>query len=131
MGNEKGQAAVELAVILPLLLLIALGCLDLGRAIAVWITLANGAREGARYASLYPKQNAQIISEAMTDILAEGLDVSKLHVDVTSLTANRLGGEPITVTTRYTFTLVSTQLFGTHSLPIRASTQMVIVAGGT
>ena len=42
--NETGQASAELGLMLPLLLLILLGCIDLGRAFSVWMTLANGTR---------------------------------------------------------------------------------------
>lgn len=52
MKNEnkgKGQALVELALILPLLLLLIMGALDLARAYYTKTTLTNAAREGAYY----------------------------------------------------------------------------------
>ena len=47
--EHAGQELVEFAIILPLLLIIAFGVLDLGRAFHAVITITNVAREGARY----------------------------------------------------------------------------------
>ncbi len=43
---------VELALALPILFLIVFGLIDLGRAVFVYNSLAEGAREGARYGSV-------------------------------------------------------------------------------
>ena len=49
-GNgSKGQELMEFAIVLPLLLLIVFGVLDLGRLFHALITITNAAREGARY----------------------------------------------------------------------------------
>ena len=64
-----GAAAVELAVVLPVLLLLALGCVDLGRAAALNIALSNAARVGAEYGAThrftsYTLASVAIASEA-------------------------------------------------------------------
>jgi Flp pilus assembly protein TadG len=52
---DHGAAAVEFALVLPLLLLIVFGMIDLGRALNAQITLTEAAREGARLEALgYP-----------------------------------------------------------------------------
>lgn len=53
-ARSRGQSLVELALILPVLLLLALAALDLGRLFYAQITLTNAAREGAMEASLNP-----------------------------------------------------------------------------
>lgn len=50
--DERGSAAVEFALVLPLLLLLIFGIIDFGRALNVQITLSAAAREGARWAAL-------------------------------------------------------------------------------
>ncbi len=45
----SGQSLVELALILPLLLLILLGTVEFGLMYYDYIAIENGAREGARY----------------------------------------------------------------------------------
>lgn len=47
----RGQALVELAIILPVLLVLVLAAIDLGRIFFARITVANSAREGAYEAS--------------------------------------------------------------------------------
>jgi hypothetical protein len=50
--EESGQSLVELAVVLPLLLLLLLGIMDFGRAFNYWITETQVASEGARRAAV-------------------------------------------------------------------------------
>ena len=128
-GRERGQSAVELAMVLPLLMLILLGCLDLGRAFAVRMTLANGTREGARYACMFPDEDPYVLEEmARRDILAQGLDDSSLAVQVI-LPDVRVGGNPVQVTAVYTLPMFTSYLFGGKPLVIRAQSEMVILGG--
>ncbi len=48
-GKRAGTATVELAVLLPLLLLIALGTVDFGRVFYMSVEVANAARAGVQY----------------------------------------------------------------------------------
>ena len=49
--GSKGQDLLEFALVLPLLMLIVFGVLDLGRMFHAGITITNSARVGARYAA--------------------------------------------------------------------------------
>jgi Flp pilus assembly protein TadG len=46
--SERGAAAVEFAILLPLLLMLVLGTIEFGRAYNTQITLTNAARDGVR-----------------------------------------------------------------------------------
>lgn len=46
--GDAGAAAVEMALILPILMLLLFGLIDFGRAYNARITLSNAAREGVR-----------------------------------------------------------------------------------
>lgn len=48
LRRERGAAAVEFALILPILLLLVMGTIDFARAYNTHISLSGGAREGAR-----------------------------------------------------------------------------------
>lgn len=47
-GRDRGAAAVEMALVLPMLLLIIFGTIDFGRMLNAQLTLTEAAREGAR-----------------------------------------------------------------------------------
>jgi Flp pilus assembly protein TadG len=49
--NASGQGLVELALALPVLILLLLGAADFGRLFYTWIAVNNAARAGAQYGS--------------------------------------------------------------------------------
>ena len=52
--KEKGQSLVEFALVLPVLLIILSGVLDLGRLYYVYVVLTDSASEGVAYAISNP-----------------------------------------------------------------------------
>lgn len=125
--RERGQSLAELALLLPALLLILMGCLDLGRAFAVWVALANGTREGARYAALYPEKRADAAALAAQYVVGEGWSPTSLTVEVSATAAP---GEPMAVTASYRLPLTTMVLFGGQPILITARTQMQALEGG-
>ncbi|MEP6601891.1 MAG: TadE/TadG family type IV pilus assembly protein [Nitrospirota bacterium] len=53
-GSTTGGAALELAVIFPILLLLLIGVIDYGRAFFTAIVVTNAARAGAEYGARDP-----------------------------------------------------------------------------
>jgi len=62
--NERGQSLVELAITLPILILLLLGTLDFGMAIFSYSMLRDAAQEGAFYGSFNPSNIAEIENRA-------------------------------------------------------------------
>ena len=54
LRRQSAQSLTEFALILPVLMLILLGVVDFGRVFYYWTSIANAAREGARYAITHP-----------------------------------------------------------------------------
>ncbi len=50
--TERGQAAVEIALVLPILIFLLLAIMEGGRIVSGYLELQNAARDGARYASI-------------------------------------------------------------------------------
>lgn len=92
-----GQSLVELALLLPLLILIFMFILDLGRVVYYYSALQNAVREGARYGVVFPEDITGI--EAAVQEKAVGLGeldvVNAVHcypfrIDDTTTDPNRL-----------------------------------------
>jgi Flp pilus assembly protein TadG len=56
--KNNGQAVLEMVLILPILLVLVVGALELGRVYFAKIVIKNAAREGAYYLSLHPTDSA-------------------------------------------------------------------------
>jgi Flp pilus assembly protein TadG len=67
LSDNKGVAAVEFALILPLLLLLILSLVDFGRLFFVQVSVTSASREGARYSSLY--SNGAPTPQNITDLV--------------------------------------------------------------
>jgi Flp pilus assembly protein TadG len=99
-ARDRGAAAVEFALLLPLLALLVFGIVDFGRALNAQITLTQAAREGARMAAL---GEPNVVSS--TQAAATGL--SPVSVTVTSCPVGAAAGVNATVQVSYTFTFLT------------------------
>lgn len=57
--EQNGQAIVEFAFVVIFLLLVLFGIIDFARLFFAYATMANGAREGARFGIIAPPASAQ------------------------------------------------------------------------
>lgn len=71
LKSERGAALLEAAITIPMLLLIAVGIFEFGRAFQTWQILTNAAREGARIAVL-PSGTDAAVEARVRDYLAAG-----------------------------------------------------------
>ncbi|MGY2084386.1 TadE/TadG family type IV pilus assembly protein [Blastococcus sp. SYSU DS0539] len=85
--SERGAAAVEFALIVPLLIVLVLGIVEFGRAFQVQATLAAAAREGARVLALQGDEAAveAAVQSASTSlnpgVTSDGITVSPVSCD--------------------------------------------------
>lgn len=64
MKTRLGQAMVEFALVIPLIVLMVMGIFDLGRAVYAYNVVASAAREGARFGVLDPSNTNGIRAQA-------------------------------------------------------------------
>jgi hypothetical protein len=91
--HRRGAAAVEFALILPLLITIVLGCVDFGRFAYSYIALTNAARAGGAFGCMNVYTTATkgdwiiLVQKAATDEMVQqtGYDPTKLKVTVTPI----------------------------------------------
>jgi Flp pilus assembly protein TadG len=77
--GERGAAAVEFAIVAPLLFLLVFAIIDFGFAFHGWDAVQNAAREGARVGAVTPNVNT-IVSRVRS--ASSFLDQSKVNVTV-------------------------------------------------
>lgn len=78
--RERGAAAVEMAIILPLLLLVIGGLVDFGRAYYYKSVSANAAREGARMVAMgYTTAEATTRINSAVGTLPTGMSTTKSY----------------------------------------------------
>lgn len=88
--DKRGQSLVEMALILPLLIIILFGIVEFGRVFHSYITITHAAREGAR-AGVVGQPN-DVISQRVLQIAPQA-QIS----DITPDPGARTSGVPLTV----------------------------------
>jgi len=136
--NQGGQGFIEFALVLPLLLLIVFGALDLGRVFHAAIALTNSAREGARYSTLHPDATIIKIAAAVrAEALNSGLDFSSMtisrtcwydgsYVDTLLVDEVCQSGYPTRVTVSYDFTFILGGFFGFENIVLDRYVEMFV-----
>jgi Flp pilus assembly protein TadG len=113
--DTKGQALLEFALVLPILLLVVLGILEFGRAWNLAQMMSDVAREGARRAVL---ADPTITEQAVKDFMATKLETAGVPVAAMSPPTGSIEftdtngvaiwhpstGDPVTATIRIPYT---------------------------
>ncbi|MFQ5858046.1 MAG: TadE/TadG family type IV pilus assembly protein [Anaerolineae bacterium] len=123
VSQQEGQSLAELALLLPLLLLVMAGALDLGRAFHAHTTVVNAAREGARYGIFQPADSSGIRDQVEQEAEGSSIDLSQSTVVIEMDEISP--GSPIKVTVIYQFQPITGLIFGGQSIPIRGSVSMI------
>lgn len=82
--REKGQSLIELAISFMLIMLILSGAVDFGRAYFALVALRDAAQEGVIYASVHPKEQADVIERVQS--------TADSPIDLTTTTVNIIYG---------------------------------------
>ena len=98
----RGQALVEFALVLPILLLIILGVVDFGRAVYGFNTIGNAARVGGRVAIVSQTQ-ATIENAAIGAAISLGTQPGDVLITYPGCGSPKTIGCIASVTVSYTF----------------------------
>ena len=111
--REAGTSVVEMAIVLPLLLILCFGIGEFGIAYTQWQSLTNATREGARAGVVFraPCDAATVTAEVQTtvDTFAgmAGIPAGTITTTVTGACSGT--GNPLTVATAYPHDYVALQ----------------------
>ena len=104
-GAERGQALIEFALVLPILLLVVFGITEFGRALMTVNVLNAAAREGARVACVGGDSTA-VVTRIMAVLDAANIEAQPDDILVTGPDANRA----VTVTVEADFQVLSAKV---------------------
>ncbi|MDH5585636.1 MAG: pilus assembly protein [Nitrospirota bacterium] len=134
--SERGAAAIEFALILPVLASILFGTIDFGRMMWFQEVLANATRVGARQATLFQAGNGQaavqnVIANSLT---AGGVPAAGLAVQVTGagFALGQAGlpafGQPVNVNAQvpFNFIVIDRLVPGVNNGRLTASVTMMM-----
>jgi Flp pilus assembly protein TadG len=122
--DQRGQSVLEMALVTLVLVAVAAGAADLGRAMHTWIVIHNAAREGARYASRFPLDDADIIAHAEQEMADSG--VLDLAPTITVQGLDRTEGNPIRVNIQVFVPTIVAGVTNLGMLELRSSNEMII-----
>lgn len=97
-SHRKGAAVVELAVVLPFLMLLVLGICELGQSLRVSSILSEAGRNACAAASAPGASNSEVISQVTTALANAGLSTNTASVTVY---VNGAAGADISTSNRY------------------------------
>ncbi len=107
--EERGQSAVEFALVLPVLALVVFGCLKLGMAFFTYEQVASAANAGARAAAVNHGADPTSAARAAARSLAPTADLTDSQIAVTYVSTAAPAGPtwsyPGTVTVTVTYPL--------------------------
>jgi Flp pilus assembly protein TadG len=128
--DPAGQEAVEFALLLPLLLLILFGILDLGRLFHAAITITNAAREGARYGIEHPADTGDIEAAVQAEAAGTGIDLTDTAISDIAVSCPDGGacssGLPLRVDVAYTLQLIVPGILGRSEVLVESYAEMMI-----
>jgi Flp pilus assembly protein TadG len=118
-GKSRGQSLVELSLILPLLMLICLGTIDLGRMFYGYIQMTNAVREGASVASHQPGNWSEMATAVDNHTPLTGYSLS-----CPACTSSTKAGQNVVITATWNFQPITFEFLDGFGLggPISMST---------
>lgn len=101
--DEAGQALVEMALVLPLFLILIFAVSEMAIVGYDYLSVQNSASAGANMAVI--GGNDSQVTQAITNA-APGLDPSTLSVVITPPYTQRYSGQPVSITVSYPVKLI-------------------------
>ncbi len=119
-NSQQGQALVELALVLPILLMLLFGIIEFGRIYGAYMVIGNLSRESARY-GVVGHDDGQIRNLIISR--RAWLDESKLTINISPPYAERDKGDSLEVTIDYPVNLLMPIIADILPNPVELSVQ--------
>lgn len=130
--NERGQSLLEFALLVPILLIILAGVLDVGRLYFAYVAVTDAAAEGAAYAAVCSPNctdgDIRARAKAASGGLVQVVEDDQVVIERPTIAS----GAPVTVTVTYEFALATpfiNLIVPGGVLPLNAVATEVILGG--
>lgn len=130
-GDDRGQTLVEFALVVPVVLLLLVGIVDIGRGLQAYTALGQAVRDAGREAAVHgsgatvpwgPAANDMRVAIAVRS-RAVGLIGSDIAVTSQWPAGNNATGSEVVVAATYTFRPVASTLLGNITLQFSDTTR--------
>lgn len=122
--SVKGQSMVEMAIILPVLLIILFGIIEFGRILGAYVIIQNLARDGVR-AGVVGSTNQQIEDQIIANAVLITIDEEDIEIVPSPDTERSLGG-PLRVRIASEMELIIPLLSSIVPNPVKMSAEHVM-----
>ena len=127
-ADRRGATAVEAAFTLPLVILLTLGAIELGRVVSAQANINHAVKETARFASVRGAASGAAATEAQLEAMA--LQLAELPADTlipgVSWSPDNVPGSTVTVQLQHTFSPIALP-FASDSFTFSSTASMTIV----
>lgn len=129
--EDEGQSLVEFALTVPILLLLLVGVIDVGRGFQAYVSLGNAVREAARDAAVHgadssapwgPTANDANVTTAVRGRIA-GIRTQDVAVTSSWPGGSNAQAQEVTVSATYTFQPIAFAFLGSVRMPMSATTR--------
>lgn len=133
--DEQGQSLVEFALMLPVLVILLVGTIDVARGLQAYVSVANAVREGAREAAVHgsasgsqwgPAANDANVVTAVRGRVA-GIPTQDIAVTSSWPSGNNARGSEVVVAASHTFRPIAFAFVGGATMSFSSTTRMRIL----
>lgn len=127
LRSEQASSMAELALVLPVLLLLFLGVIDFGFGLRAYGGLTNAAHEGARWVTTHPADVNGALARVAVEADAVGIAASALTIELLPQQSSYQMGDTVTVRIRYNYPTQFGALTTIPAIPITAEVTMQVL----
>jgi len=133
-GRRRGASVAEMALVLPVVLLLLFGTIDFTQVVYAYTTVSEAARVGARYAMTHGSLSTSPVGPTANDSTVQSevvnnayaLQSSNLTVTSSWGQGSNQAGCPVTVSATYACPLTIGKFIGINTVDVTGSTTMLI-----
>jgi Flp pilus assembly protein TadG len=130
-SRTRGQSLVELALLLPVIIIIMAAVFDLARVIDASVVITNAVRTGARFGANHPTWYDTTCQRVVDFANGSGMSFTgvNLEQDDCAVAMEATAGTPVVVTVDYDLPLYFGPIVGINSVHIRRAAEFMVLGG--